>query len=116
MDKIKQLIELRQEQATLKLVIAALEQDIIKEVPNQKLEGTTKTEWGSVTNKLSRKIDIDIYQKGISQIPAKYHFVEFTPKIDLKKLRAAEGEHHKFVADCITVKPAKAVLKIKAVE
>jgi len=102
MDKIKQLVELRQEQTALKQAIAVLEQDIIKEVPDQKLEGTTKTEWGSVTNKLTRKIDMDAYQKGISQLPAKYHFVEFTPKIDLKKLRVAEGEHGNFVSNCIT--------------
>ncbi len=117
MDKIKQLKKLRQKQSDLKFAILSLEQDIIKEVPGQKLEGVTKTSWGSITNKLTRKLDYEAYNAFIAKgIPAKFHFVDYAPKIDLKKLRALELVRPEIVSRCITTKPAKTTITIKEVK
>ena len=113
MDDIKRLRELRQQQDFLKDEILSVEQRILEKVPNQSLEGTTQTEWGSITNRLIRKLDVHKYQKIVWNLSPKFHFVNFVPKIDLKKLRLLEAVEPNIPATCVTTKPAKAVIKIK---
>lgn len=109
-EKIKLLSQLRQKQDKIKSVIANLEAEIILAVPDLKLEGTTKQFWGSITTKLTRKLDYNAYIA--LNLPEKLQFVSLTPKIDLKKLRATELVSPEITDTCITVKPAKTVIKI----
>lgn len=109
--KIKLLAKLRKRQKGLKEVIANLEQEIVAGVPDRNIEGATKTPWGSVTTRLIRELNYKAYQA--LNLPEKEQFVTFTPKIDLKKLRAVDLVHPGMSAICVTVKPAKTVIKIK---
>lgn len=110
---VEQLAVLRNEMADIKSQIMVVEQDIIAQTPGQKLEGTTKTEWGSVTNRLTRKLDYDAYLDLEDTILESVKFVELKPTISLKKLRLAEAVNPDMVAACVTVKPAKPAIKIK---
>lgn len=113
--EIELLTRLREKQNRIKDVIAKLEAEIISFVPNLKLEGVTKTAWGSVTTKLTRKLNYTAYEVMIKreEIKESLQFVTLQPKIELKKLRALELVNPAFVECCVTIKPAKSVIKIK---
>lgn len=115
--EIELLTVLRKKQNKLKTVIARLEAEIIASVPDLELEGTTKTDWGSVTTKLTRKLDYTAYQVMVKreQIPEDLQFVSLQPKIELKKLRTIELVNPAFVECCVVIKPAKATIKIKEI-
>lgn len=114
-EKIKLLTQLREKQDKIKAVILNLEAEIISDIPDLKLEGTTKQPWGSVTTKLTRKLDYEAYKKNVKTLPEKQQFVTLTPKIDLKIMRLALLVNSDIVTSCITIKPAKPIIKINEV-
>lgn len=67
----------------------------------------------TITKKLSRSLDFKAYQ-GMHFLPEN-QFVKMQPKIDLKKLREAEKNFPKEVAECITTKPKKTSVIIKEI-
>ncbi|MGP8337845.1 MAG: hypothetical protein ACT6FC_06395, partial [Methanosarcinaceae archaeon] len=106
---------LREQLSDIKTQIMIVEQDIIAQTPGQKLEGTTPTAWGSITNKLNRKLDYDNYMNNVESLPVECQFVDLKPTINLKRLRIAELVNHSFVDSCITIKPARPTINIKEV-
>ena len=103
--RIKLLAELKKKQNKIKNVIADLEKSIVADIPDLKIEGTTKMSWGSITTKLNRKLDYEAYQVVMADLPEKLRFVSLQPKIDLKKLRLAEIAAPADAASCITTQP-----------
>ena len=111
--QILELEELRKKFSAMKQEIAETEQKILSAYPNLKLEGTTKTEFGSIVTELTRKLDIKAYELCRNSLPKDLRFVLKSPKIDLKKLKEAERFYPEITSTCITTKPAKTVIKIK---
>lgn len=84
------------------------------------LEGTANAQDGEykvkVTRKLTRTLDMDAYLAIKSQIPIAVDPVIYKPDLDLKKLRAIEianPDLYKVCTAFITVKPAKASVKVE---
>ena len=112
-EKIKELINLKEELSLIKKKIEFIEKSVISAYPNIKIEGVTRCDWGTITTKLIRTLDINAYEKIKELLKKEHRFVFKNPKIDLKKLREAERVFPKMVSACITTKPAKTVIKIK---
>ncbi|OGS40512.1 MAG: hypothetical protein A3K77_00775 [Euryarchaeota archaeon RBG_13_31_8] len=93
-----------------------IEAELISAINNTDTEGTKTVLVHpfqiSVTNKLNRFIDIEQYKKNNWDYAT---FVEYEPKINLKKLRIAEQAFPQQVLKCITVKPQKPTIKIKEI-
>ena len=98
--------------------VLRIENEILATVPNKKLEGTdTFAADGfkvTLTSKLTRKLDFDSYLA--LNLPENLSFVDLSPKINLKKLRAIEMVDPAIVARCVTVSPAKTSVKVEEVE
>ena len=112
-EKIEMLKKLKARLSVVKKGIESLEQSLISETPNLKLEGVNKLPWGTITTKLNRKVDIKKYFKIHDQLPHEYKFMSAQPKMSLSVLRMAESTYPELVHTCITTKPGKAVIKIK---
>ena len=85
-----------------------------------KEEGTVKrTVWGysvTVTTKLTRTLDYEVYRAIEDGIPEGVRCVDMKPSLNLKKLRALEMVDPSLPAMFITTKPAKASVKLEVVE
>ena len=114
-DLINLLIQAKVEESRLKEVRLKLEDEIAKRIGNQKLEGTasqeTETHKVTVSNKLTRSLDLDAYLDIRESLPLE--FVDFKPSINLKNLRHIEAIDPDIVARCVTVKPAKPTINVK---
>jgi len=80
-------------------------------------EGTDKVEAGifkiTVTSKLTRTLDYEAYKAIEEGLPVGVRCVDLKPAINLKKLRALEMVDPDLPAHFISVKPAKAAVKVE---
>lgn len=107
-----------EEQARERRVV--VEKAIEAAMPSDKLEGSTsKAIPGykiTVTRKLTRSLDIEAYMAVKDALPKGVDFVVLKPSIDTKGLRVAEKVAPEVVTACITTKPAKTAVAVKAIE
>lgn len=82
-------------------------------------EGTDKVDTGnykiSVTSKLTRKLDYEAYLAIEADLPDGIRCVDLQPKLNIKKLRAMDMVNPTYSAQFVTSKPAKAAVKVEAV-
>lgn len=109
----------KEDEQTAKDRRLAVEEQITAMVTGE-IEGTANAQDGEykvkVTRKLTRTLDIDAYLAVKAQIPISVDPVIYKPDLDLKKLRAIETANPDLYKVCtafITVKPAKASVKIE---
>ena len=90
-------------------------ENLILDFAPEKLEGSqtlpTPGYKLTLTHKVSRKLDYDVYQA--LDLPENMQFVTLKPAIDLFKLRAIERLDPSLVAQCVTTKPAKTAVKVE---
>lgn len=92
------------------------EMALMAAIGNDLLEGTVRAETSrfkiSVTNKLTRTLDMDQYMTVRDTLPEALQFVDLKPSINLTRLRHLEAVDPSIVAKCVTVKPAKSSVKV----
>jgi len=113
---IENLLNAKRNEETAKMARIEAENALTFAVNNQQVEGTKSLQHDlykvSVSNKLTRKLDYELYQQLITPLLDAAQFVTLKPEIDLKKLRVAESIYPDIVAKVVTTKPAKPEIKI----
>lgn len=118
----KEWLELKASEEHVKETRYAIEEEIAALLPGPD-EGIQYTEdYGlkiSVTRKLTRSIDMESYEEVKDLIPSGLSPVKFKADLDLKKYRAIEAANPDVFKVCqkfISVKPAKAAIKVEEVK
>lgn len=92
------------------------EHELIAAIGHTDLEGTKTVQTDiykvSVSNKLTRTLDMDQYMTVRDTLPEALQFVDLKPSINLTRLRHLEAVDPSIVAKCVTVKPAKSSVKV----
>jgi hypothetical protein len=113
-------LEAKNQEDTAKQNRLAAESALVAAIGNDNLEGTksiqTSTFKASVTNKLTRTLDMDQYLCIRDTLPETLQFVDLKPTINLTRLRHLEAVDPSIVAKCVTVKPAKPSIKVVEVD
>lgn len=120
------LISLKKQEEELKKARMECEDAIARAIADLKTEGTTtqKTKYFkvSVTTKLTRTLDEEVWNQigaSINWPTPEAKAVEYKPTINLKALRHLESgapDIYRKLSAAITTKPAKAAVKIEALD
>jgi len=110
---VKELQEAKEVEAEAKSNRVAIEEKIATMMREPGVfEGTCKNKYLSVTYKLSRKLDYQVYQTIEQDLPDGLKCVDLKPSLNLKKFRHLEATDPQLAAQFITAKPAKPTIKI----
>lgn len=119
-DLIKALQDAKDAEQAAKEIRLQRESELIEAIGNDKVEGSkmeiTDRFKVSVSNKLTRTVDLAEYEMLRSDLPEGIQFVEYKPQINMKKFRALEAVDPVLAARLVTSKPSKPSITIKCIE
>lgn len=111
------LIAVKEVEAVAKKMRLAAEERLLAALSGAKTEGTVTHRTAyykiAVIYKVTRHLDFDKYMA--LDLPGNLQFVDMCPTINLARLRHIEAVDPGLVASCVTIKPAKASIKVEGV-
>lgn len=120
-EKAELLSELKREKDAIAAAITVVETELIRLV-GSKTEGRTKLSGESfsvmTTGKLTRKLDLPIWESIKEKIPVEMHPVKVKTELDLtklKKVKELSPANYKEISRAITETPAKTAVNVEEI-